>query len=132
MYAMSAWPRFSVMRDRNCVLNPWSTWMPSRYSLVADSGMPSVATTNPAGTNAITAEIIQCCFPRVHSTASTAAMPNRTNDTPVANDLVTMEVLNAGSEIWCSTNHAASERMPPASPAATVRTAACPGDSSSG
>ena len=110
---------------------PWSTWMPSKYSLVAASGMPTDDTTSPAGTSDITAAEIQWRFPRAHRKASTAPMPMSTKDAAVASDRVTIDVLNAGSAIRCSTNQAASASTPPASPAATVRAAVCPADSSS-
>ena len=89
-------------------------------------------TTSPAGTNDITAEEIQGFLPLVHSTAKTTPTPMQTKDAAVAKDLVTIDVLNAGSEILCSTNQAARAITPPASPAATVRAAVCPTDCSSG
>ena len=61
----------------------------------------------------------------------TTPMPMHTKEAAVASDLVTIDVLKAGSEMRWSTNQAARASTPPASPAATVRTAVCPADSSS-
>lgn len=110
---------------------PWSTWMPSKYSLVAASGMQTDDTTNPAGTSHITTAEIQWRFPRVHRKARTTPMPMSTKNAAVASYLVTIDVLNDGSATRCSTNQAPSASTPPASPAATVRAAVCPADISS-
>ena len=120
----------SVMRVRYWVRKPWSTWMPSKYNLVADSGIAIAVTTRPAGASPHTASVSTrrhagrvrpLSRSRIHSHSNTATTMRMSSEPAVANARVTIDTLNAASDTCFNTKNARSATTPPAMAATPMR-----------
>ena len=110
--------------------------MPSSHRRVDASGIPNAVITRPAGASPQTAwhstRTGRDRRFRTHAQHANAAHRITTKEPPVDRARVTIEVLNAGSDVECSTYHTANVTTAALVPAASMRKTADVHDTASG